>query len=157
MVRLKKMWNQRSSQGFLLLIEFKFLIMTTSALNIERKRAMLCGLVIIIKNLNSINSRRPWLPLLILHLFTRAFLILSCYFFTPRVFLVVISLLLSLVDGYMFECFIRVYQFCAHIYLELQWKNWIKNNVFIQYIFIFYIYSIFSIFMYIYIHNILIL
>ena len=28
-----------------------------------------CGLVIIIKNLNSINSRRPWPPLLISHLF----------------------------------------------------------------------------------------
>ena len=30
---------------------------------------MLCGLVIIIKNLNSINSRRPWPPILISHLF----------------------------------------------------------------------------------------
>ena len=30
---------------------------------------MFCGLVIIIKNLNSINSRRPWPPILISHLF----------------------------------------------------------------------------------------
>ena len=41
--------------------EFKFLIMMTRPQNIERQRTMFCGLVII-KNLNSVNSRRPCPP-----------------------------------------------------------------------------------------------
>ena len=84
-------------QGLLLLMEFKFLIMMTRLQNItvayskpatvmfcglviiiknlnsinSRMQAtvMFCGLVIIIKNFNSINSRRPWPPILISHLF----------------------------------------------------------------------------------------
>ena len=34
---------------------------------------MICGLVIIMKNLNSINNSRPWLSILISHLFQHGF------------------------------------------------------------------------------------
>ena len=57
-------------QGLLLLMELKVLIMMTRPQNITRQAAvMFCGLVIIIKTFNSINSRRPWPPILISHLF----------------------------------------------------------------------------------------
>ena len=47
---------------------------------------MFCGLVIIIKNFNFINSRRHWLPNLILHLFHPGLLVLGRYFFYTMVF-----------------------------------------------------------------------
>ena len=57
-------------QGLLLLMELKVLIMMTRLQNITRQATvMFCGLVIIIKTFNSINSRRPWPPILISHLF----------------------------------------------------------------------------------------
>ena len=57
-------------QGLLLLMELKVLIMMTRPQNITRQvTVMFCGLVIIIKAFNSINSRRPWPPILISHLF----------------------------------------------------------------------------------------
>ena len=49
----------------------------------ERKRTF-CGLVIIIKNFNFINSRRPWPPNLISHLFHPGLLVLGRYFFYTR-------------------------------------------------------------------------
>ena len=57
-------------QGLLLLMELKVLIMMTRLQNITRQSTvMFCVLVIIIKTFNSINSRRPWPPILISHLF----------------------------------------------------------------------------------------
>ena len=62
-------------QGLLLPMELKVLIMMTRLQNITVVcLLMFCGLVIIIKNFNSIGSRRPWLPILISHLFSMAFL-----------------------------------------------------------------------------------
>ena len=58
---------------------------------------MFCGLVIIIKNFNSINSRRPWPPNLISHLFHPGLLVLGHYFFYTRGVLVEISLLFLVV------------------------------------------------------------
>ena len=45
---------------------------------------MFCGLVIIIKNFNFINSRRLWLPNLISYLFHPCLLLLGCHFFYTR-------------------------------------------------------------------------
>ena len=57
---------------------------------------MFCGLVIIIKTFNSINSRRPLLPILISHFFSMAFLILGHNFFTPGAFWLGLSLLAAM-------------------------------------------------------------
>ena len=62
---------KRGSKGLLLLMKFKFLIwwLLTRLQNTVLCLSMFCRLVIIIKNLNSINSKRLWLPLLISHVF----------------------------------------------------------------------------------------
>ena len=94
----------------LLLMEFKFLIMMTrpqniivaillagngnvlrpghhyqklNSINSKVATIMFCGLVIIMKNLNSINSRRPWPPILISHLFQHSLFLNSW----PQLFL----------------------------------------------------------------------
>ena len=72
---MKKMWNQIGQQGLLLLMKFKFLIMMTRPQNVLFLSVALsslskilislrtfCGLVIIIKKFNFINSRRSWPP-----------------------------------------------------------------------------------------------
>ena len=90
------------SQGLLLLMEVKFLIMMTRWQNILlpatitlsswQATVMFCGLLISIKNFNSINSRRLWLPIFITHLFQHGlFWILGCNFFYTRSVLVGIS------------------------------------------------------------------
>ena len=67
---LKRCEIKMGGQGLLLLMELKVLIMMIRPQNITRQATvMFCGLVIIIKTFNSINSRRPWPPILISHLF----------------------------------------------------------------------------------------
>ena len=67
---LKRCEIKMGGQGLLLLMELKVLIMMTRLQNITVAcLVMFCGLVIIIKTFNSINSRRPWPPILISHLF----------------------------------------------------------------------------------------
>ena len=75
-------------QGLLLLMELKALKMMTRPQNITRQATvMFCDLVISIKTFNSINSRRPWPPILISHLFQHGlFKFLAATFFTPGVF-----------------------------------------------------------------------
>ena len=84
---LKKMWNQKGgecllvliglkvlvmmnslqnivisgAQGLLMLMGSKFLIKMTRPQNIKIK-TVFCGLVILIKNFDPINIRRPWAP-----------------------------------------------------------------------------------------------
>ena len=76
------MWD---GQGLLLLMEFKFLIMMTRPQNIVLCHSAFC---ILVKDLNTINSRRPsWLPLLISHLFQPGvFWFLAATFYTQGVF-----------------------------------------------------------------------
>ena len=71
--------------------EIKILIMMTRWQNILREKECFAAFVIIIKNFNFINSRRPWLPNHIF--FILAFLVLGHYSFNTRGGLVEISLL----------------------------------------------------------------
>ena len=62
-------WKRcEAKASYILLMKLKFLIMMTRPQNVLFLR-MFCGLVIIIKIFNFINSRRPWPPNLISHLF----------------------------------------------------------------------------------------
>ena len=53
-------------QGFLMLMESKFLIKMIRPQNIKIKGIMFCGLVIFIRNSYPINIRRPWSPEIIM-------------------------------------------------------------------------------------------
>ena len=84
------------SQGFLLLME---LIMMARLQNITnllwadqwQTTVMFCGLVIIMKNYNFINSRRPWLPILISHLFQYDLFILAASYGSVGEYIVIVS------------------------------------------------------------------
>ena len=71
---MKKMWNQ-IGQSWSLVDEIEIFDNDDKATKHSFFLRMFCGLVIIIKNFNFTNSRRPWLPNLISHLFILAFFI----------------------------------------------------------------------------------
>ena len=76
----------------------------------------LCSLVIIIKNFNFINSRRPWPSNLISIL--AFFLVLGCYFFYTRGVLVEISITRKFVtynDGYFLAVVVEVTFTSGHL------------------------------------------
>ena len=90
--------------------------------------SMFCGLVIIIKNLNSINIRRPWPPLLISHFSAWPFLVLGHYFLHPGCLWLEIFKWVLMV--HIIECSIRIYLFSAkylHILPIFTW-NYTKFN-----------------------------
>ena len=102
------------AQGFLMLMGSKCLIKMTRLQNIKTKEhcfatwsslsnililstsgdlehlkyiTMFCSEVMMVKIFNPIKSRRPWPPISILHLFSKAFLVLGHPIFTYGVFL----------------------------------------------------------------------
>ena len=109
-------------QGFLLLMELKVLIMMTRPQNITRQATvMFCGLVIIIKTFNSINSRKPWPPILISHLFQHGLFLNSWpqLFYTSGV----------LVGIRCYTCTMYTKQFDCMIYIPVSNKIFIHVNI----------------------------
>ena len=81
---MKKMWNQIGQPRPPAVDEIKIFDNDDKAAKHSERKRMFCGLVI---NFNFINSRRPWLPNLISHLFHPGlFSSWPLLFFTPGVF-----------------------------------------------------------------------
>ena len=83
---------------------------------------MFCSLVIIIKKFNSINSRKPWPPILISYLFSMAFLVSGSNFFTAGVFWLGLHGYYTSKSYYWsdhFNCCIREYQLIYEILLHI--------------------------------------
>ena len=90
---MKKMWNQIGQLRPPAVDEIKIFDNNDKAA--KRSFRMFCNLVIIIKNFNFINSRRPWPPNLISHLFHPDLFSSWPLLFYTRGVLVEISLLFS--------------------------------------------------------------